>query len=512
MNIKAIFSVCAVGAVLFSSATLAAEEGGAKRTIHILQDDAQTKFVTKVYELKHITPPEIKPYLIGAVTRYDANSTVQVVAAQGGEQPRRIMVTTGIDVIDMVDQIVETLDRPGRKDAVGSIIDGTGVNRVAYTPQYRAAKELAPILYNFIGTAITKAYVNTPTNTVFWLDDPSGVVFDLEWLKYLDRPLPQAMIRFNCYEFRESTLRDIGFDYLAWKNGPGVNLFNVGYNAGQFAVDEFFTSIMTASEIGADLAAGWGYGGFFTAPQFDMSFIRCLQQSGTANISSDSTLTLVNTPVRTMKDYEELNTNPVKYQITLNPQYQNLSRNIDGRSVVGHLEEYKVHLMVINPIINLAEKSSKASDQSMPPARGREAGRDGTVVFDYVIEKLGVVERGNTGNSLGANTIVSGSMTLGLNHEKIIAVYDQENEIEQSIGLQFLSEIPILGYLFSTKTSVKEHSYRVVTAEAIPLNIVEPAPVRFSSRSNRFDTTGKFGNSTEAAGNPSGEQGNESGK
>ena len=183
MNIKAILSGCAAGAVLLSSAAVMAAES--ERTIHLVQDDAQTKFVTKVYELKHVTPNEIKPYLIGAVTRYDDNSTVQIVANQGNGIPRRIMVTTGVNVVDMVDQIISVLDRPGRKDAAGSIIDGTGVSRVAYTPKYRAAGELAPILYDFAGTAITKAYVNAPTNTVFFMDEPSGAAFDLEWLKYL---------------------------------------------------------------------------------------------------------------------------------------------------------------------------------------------------------------------------------------------------------------------------------------------------------------------------------------
>ena len=40
----------------------------------------------------------------------------------------------------------------------------------------------------------------------------------LAWVKYLDRPVPQVNLRLNYYEIRESDLRDIGLDYLAWKN------------------------------------------------------------------------------------------------------------------------------------------------------------------------------------------------------------------------------------------------------------------------------------------------------
>ena len=89
--------------------------------------------------------------------------------------------------------------------------------------------------------------------------------------------------------------------------------------------------------------------------------------------------------------------------------------------------------------------------------------------------------------------MVSGSMTLGFNTEKVVAVYEEENEIEQTIGLPFLSKIPVLGYLFSTKTDNTEHVYRVVTAEAIPMDADQIAAPEVSSASALFDTTGKFG-------------------
>ena len=84
---------------------------------------------------------------------------------------------------------------------------------------------------------------------------------------------------------------------LAWKNGPGVNLLNLSYNAGRLAVDQLLDDMQFVA------TSTWGYGGFFTAPQFDMSFIRCLQQSGNASAAANVSLTMVNTPVRSLEEY-----------------------------------------------------------------------------------------------------------------------------------------------------------------------------------------------------------------
>ena len=43
------------------------------------------------------------------------------------------------------------------------------------------------------------------------------------FLAALDHPLPQAKLVFELYEVRESDVLDFGVDYLAWKNGPGLD-------------------------------------------------------------------------------------------------------------------------------------------------------------------------------------------------------------------------------------------------------------------------------------------------
>ena len=62
--------------------TLGADE---TRTLRVRQDDGQTRFATKLYELENAQAGAIAPYLRSAALRYNRNSTVKVVSARDGD-------------------------------------------------------------------------------------------------------------------------------------------------------------------------------------------------------------------------------------------------------------------------------------------------------------------------------------------------------------------------------------------------------------------------------------------
>ena len=449
------------------------------RTIHLRQDDGQVHFVSKMYEMKNISAKELLPFVNSAILRYNANSTVRLVSTENENSLGGLLVSTGTDFIGYVDQIVAALDRPGK-------IDGTGVTKVAYSPKFRAAKEFSDIIDATTGSDVGKAYVNKETNTIFWRDQTAAAKKTLDFVQKLDRPLPQVQIRLNYYELRDSDLHDYGFDYLAWKNGPGVNLFNVGYNAGHLAFDQALSTIASTA---LDFSTSWGMGGFFTAPQFDMSFIRCLSQSGNANAVAHASMVMVNTPVGNEADYLALlalqnyrpETAPYIYRISVQPEYQNISKNVLGRTLAGksyyedengvkHSDPPNMEAQIVNPFICFG--NTQADEQGFIPsspefykAQNELSGKGG-VIFDYSIYFKHIVERGNTGAELNNSSLFAGSATLAFNDEKILAVYEKENDVEQTLGIPVLCRIPILKYICSTTTSIKERTYIVVSAEA----------------------------------------------
>lgn len=467
-NIQSRVFICALAMMCCSMVYAAPQD--ATRTIRLRQDDAQVRFESKVYELKNASAEEILPFVNSAILRYDRNSTIRRVTAANGKN-NALLVSTGREFIPYLDKLIATLDRPvSKKTADGTTISGTGLTRISYSPKYRAAADLANVINTTITSTAGMLFVNDETNTIYWRDQDAAAKRTLEWLKKLDRPLPQVRVRVNYYELRDSDLKDWGFDYLAWKNGPGVNLLNVGYNAGELVVREVLETVPYV------FTSTWGMGGFFTAPQFDMSFIRCLQQSGNSNSVATASLMMINTPVGSKEDLAALRsvqsanptTAPFIYRTSMTPEYQNIGKNTLGRTYVGksnyedengvmHADPPKLELQVLNPFVCLDKVNGKDNA--------------GGVIFDYALYFKSVIERGNTGAELSNSALFSGAATLAFGKEKILAIYEKENDVEQTIGLPILCRIPVLKYLFSTVTSIKERTYIVVSAEAALVDI-----------------------------------------
>ncbi len=451
------------------------------RTIRLLQDDAQLNLATKVYELKYVKATDIRPYVNAAVKRYHAKSQVERVN-YAVAQKNYLIVTTGEKFFPYVDEMIEKIDRPGVRDQYGSLLEGTGITRVAYTPNYRASEDIVRIINLAIKSVEGGAYLNKPTNTIYFKDDKLAAALDLAWIQNLDRPVPQVNLRLNYYEIRESTLRDIGVDYLAWKNGPGLNLFETAYNGGKIISNETLLNLVNNSsqwaETASSFASSWGYGGFFTAPQFDLSFIRLLQQSGDARLAASTNLTFVNTAIY---DDPALNTHlPRKYSATLIPDYQNLKKNADDRTDVVNSSVSSFEFIVTNPVICFGPESGDISPVGhIPSSQEFYRKNNGGVVFSYQILSRQVVERNNRGDELGNSGLVSGSLTLGFKTEKLLSLYTKETNTEQTIGIPFLIKVPVLKYLVGTTTSIKEKTYIVVTAEAnlVHPELLPPAPV-----------------------------------
>ena len=197
------------------SAPVSVTAAESTRTIHLRQNDAQVRFESKVYELKSADAAEILPFINSAILRYDRNSTVRRVTStrKGGQA---LLVSTGKDFIPYVDKIVAVLDRKSAADGKRPAeISGTGLTRVAYSPEYRAAADLARVINSTISSDAGALFINEETNTIYWRDQDESAKRTLMWLRKLDRPLPQVRLRINYYEVRDSDLKDWGFDYLA---------------------------------------------------------------------------------------------------------------------------------------------------------------------------------------------------------------------------------------------------------------------------------------------------------
>ena len=445
------------------------------RTIRLLQDDGQVRIVSKVYVLKHLKATDIRPFIEVAIKRYSRASAFERVNYPKGNT-QAIIVSTGEDFIPYVDELVAGLDQPGKPGKSGSLIDGTGITRITYVPNYRAAEDIVRLVNEgTIGSPEGRAYLNKDTNTIYWKDDRGAALGILAWVKYLDRPVPQVKLRLNYYEVRESKLRDIGLDYLAWKNGPGLDIFSAGFDGGRIFSNEAVWKLISNSwklaDVAKDFSTSWGYGAFFTAPAFDLSFVRVLQQSGNAKLAAHADLTFVNTAVY---DDPALNTHlPKVYAATLTPGYESIRKDGDDRTDVVTGGDSTLTLTVTNPVICFGVDPAEIEPRRgwIPASEEFYKKNNGGVVFAYQLDSRTVTEKSNRGDELGNASTVSGELTLGFKTEKLLATYVREQDVEQTVGIPFLVKIPVLKYLFGTTTTIKERTYIIVTAEA---NLVHP--------------------------------------
>jgi type II secretory pathway component GspD/PulD (secretin) len=421
------------------------------RKIRFKQDDAQPYMVTKVFELKHTQANDLTPFVYGAVKRYDHLSTVERLHYKFGNK-QFLVVSTPPEMMPYVDDMVAKLDRPGKKDEWGSIIEGTGIYRYAYKPRYRSTEEMVTILQKGVKSGDGEVFRNSTSNMIYWKDSASDSKTVLTWVKNLDRPVPQIELSVKVYEIRESDLRDIGIDYLAWKNGPGLEIFSVGLDSFSLLSNEAILSETLQKTVDAFSNIGYAWGGFFTAPQFDASFIRVLQQSGNAKLAGNASLTVVN-------DYEG------KFSVEFSPEYQNIVKDHknDKLSVdTGNSAEFK--LTIEKPVIcfkdfPVTNKKEQTINYSL---KDYESG-DGSVIFNYNVSMNTVVERNNFGDELADVSNVSSDITLDLKTEKLLAVWTKENEVEQTVGIPFLCELPVLKYIFGTTTTIKSRNHYFVT-------------------------------------------------
>ena len=413
---------------------------GKVQKIRFVEDDAQNCMVSKIYELKHQKANDLVPFVLGAVKRCAKNSTADRINYSAGNK-QLIAVSCPAFLMPYIDDMIARLDRPGKKGPDGSGIDGTGIVRNVYTPVWRSGETMVKVMIkagipsNAAEGANQDAVValDAATNRIYWKDSINKDKDLKKYLAWLDRPVPQCTVSLQVYEVRESDLLDLGLDYLAWKNGPGLNLFDAGANFLE----------------GSALEHTFGpYGFFMFAPAFDLSFVRVLQQNGKAKIATSASLTLV-----TGQDAE----------LHFAPGFQNLVKSEKFASSVETSANDLLALKIKSPVIALGGAADPKTGR-LPCAEKDYV--NGTLDFSYELAVRNVVERDNHGNELYESTAETGAVTVRAGIERLISRYVGETETEQTIGVPFLCELPVLKYIFGTTTRSKEKVFRFVSVRA----------------------------------------------
>lgn len=426
------------------------------REITIVEDRDQTYMTSKVYVLKHTKAVDLRPFVAGAVRRYNSESNVQRLNYNAGGK-QFLVVNMALDMVPYIDDMVKKLDRPTKnpeKDTInGSIISGTGSYRFSYQPQYRATQDMLNV-FRTVGFAAAEAayFLDPATNTFYWKNSYSDGVDGLNWMRIIDRPVPQVEMKIKMYEINMNELIELGIDFIRLKNGPGADLLNFATDLFNFDADEQFMAKMV--DLISKGSHSWA--GFLIAPDFDGSFIRLLAQKGNAKVATSSSITVAT-------DYTDpgLSWDNARYRIRFTPEYQNISKDATQEISVANDSQntYQFHLR--EPVICYC-KTYDVNKKDDPK-------QSGIMTFGWVLQNGSVMERDNNGTETINPSVIRSFASVQPGTEKLIAAFDRQHDVDQDNGIPFLSDIPILKYIFGASTDSKANYKVFVTVETTRL-------------------------------------------
>jgi len=193
---------------------------------------AQTnRYVPKVYRMQNVNPFDVVRFY-RRVMEIEEGRFASFVAPDG--QSGLVLVVAPEYQIPYIDELMALLDRPGLTSSSGDVrkylkldwraADDTGFLWAVWGQANHNASRPA----NGSVVQETEVLVDLETGAIYLEGPPSGVDAAMAVMAALDRPVPQVLIEASVYELDLSSNGAIGLDYLAWKNGPGRNLFALG--------------------------------------------------------------------------------------------------------------------------------------------------------------------------------------------------------------------------------------------------------------------------------------------
>ena len=424
------------------------------REITLMEDRDQNYMTTKVYEIKNTKASDLTPFVEGAVKRASESSNVGNLYYKK-ENKNFLSVSMPNFMVPYIDDMIKKLDRPGIKDTSDSVIAGTGIHHFYYSPNYRSSDEMLKVLFARFTNGDTIVFRGAGSNFFYWKGSASDGKTVGNWLKAMDRPLPQMQVRIKVYQISVSDLKELGVDWVAFKNGPGAELFGVGLDMIKNHSFTDFSNMMDFTSL-----SSFTNPGFFVAPNIDMTFLRLLAQKGKAKVATSAYITVVNDQNNEVDRHGNVAWSPFfrnsRYRIKFNPVFQTITKSNDQYQEVKIVSRQpSISFFISAPVIlfDNADLSNQAAIMNFN--------------WNVAIENE-VSESTHTGDLVQDNFYFGSYTKLRANSEKLIATYVKRHKVNQNNGVPYLSDIPVLKYIFGATTdSWKDFRY-YVTIEAEP--------------------------------------------
>ncbi len=483
--------------------------------VHFIRDNNDPRVVTKTYVLKNLDAYAFRDYLrqmvqskrvgnTSLVQSYPGNTTtfpvqaattqsqLNTVSAQPGYNPQpqlgsntaveclKYVDGTGLLIVSAeeyrfkdskngmgIDTIVKMFDNP----EMGPL--GSGSQMFIYMPKFVPAVNLMPLIEN-VGMNVSDVTELWQGQDLVTADsDLNWLIFDVSnyscenisnLLKKYDVPIPQVRLRIKVYELYAENDDRIGIDFQSWKNNEGADFFSVGgrYRNNWAAI--YGGAGNLNRNYGSERSSFFNFN-----PKWNTRYLDFLTARSKAKIVHTGELCLRN------------NTSG-SFSRTTKIFFADDSQELSGTQTTpdAGVGAYKLLSEILNQTV------TTLSGEDIPVGKGKKQviSVSGEYGFTMSVNNVSVnlkecrfdVTLGNTSligfQSNGAPRISQGnvvnqnvSLPFAGNGTFVIGGLNKKEVVESSTGVPWLSDIPYLGYLFSSKSKSVKNSELIVVAD-----------------------------------------------
>lgn len=475
--------------------------------IHFIRDNNDPRVVTKAYRLKHVDAYEFRDYLrqmvqakrVGNTSleqNYPVNTSNPNVATVSSAVPTtpatsqptynpniqlgsntaveclKYVDGTGLLIISAeeyrfkdnengwgLDKIVEFMDRPQMGANFGTQV-------FFYIPKFVPSRNLLPLIQNVGMNIFDVTEIWQGQDLVAYDSDLNWLIFDTtnysmanieKMLKKYDVPIPQVKLKFNVYEVYAENDDKIGLDFQAWKNNDGMDFFSGGAR---------FRDNWQAVYGGNLENNNWNRSAFYNFnPKWNTRYIDFLVAKGHAKITHSGELSI-------------RNNTPAEFSRTTQIFYMDKTAAANNTTTIPDegVGAYKLLSSIINEFTGASDFAvGKANTENV--AKSANYGFTMQVNnasvnlletrFDITLTNTSLIgfESDGTPRISADNSV---NLTVSLPHGTnsfVIGGLKKQEEVKSDSGIPLLKDIPLLGYLFSSKSTSIKNSDLIVVGE-----------------------------------------------
>lgn len=428
-------------------------DGGENSVVKVLrvnQKNLINDYVVRTFPIRNASPTEIR------------NAFREVVAMEGGraevirdkeKKEDFLWVVAPQFQIPYIERALAKLDEPWLKDNV----DGSAVGY--FRPKFRDVTAVTNIARVPAAAAVgvandNIAQVDAVANAALVKGEPYRVKSFVKYASEVDIPIPEMLLEAKVYEVEVSDEKRIGLDYIAWKNGPGRNLFEFifwGANYDQTArnstsvYDPFVagrTPVVGTVNIDGE-SNGWWMGANYLATT---AYVDFLQGVGRARMVSKGEINVRNGITGVFSATDQV----IYFQATPNetdtPAAGIVPSTVGDTDIPIHSRE-----------LDKDQKIEVGLSLTARPYIGEE-----TTEVQLVLAVNDIVAQTSSGtpqirtNSLTTTVLVQDGQPFAVGGIR------RTEDVNRTQKMPILGSIPVLGYLFGHEADVKRETELVI--------------------------------------------------